>query len=77
MEEILLIIVVDFIISLIAFFGIWKNMENEIDNFWGWPTAVRILCRLLAFVLWPIYMIPCVIYVLCIMLRNLYKSFVE
>lgn len=64
-------------ISLIAFLGIWKELEKDYDKFWELPQAGRILCRTFAILFWPIYVMPCAVQLISILLRRLYESFTE
>ena len=81
MDIIIAILISYFAISLIAFIGIWKDLEKESDKFQELPREGRILCRSFAILFWPIYLMPCVVY--CVVdltysfLRFLYELFTE
>ena len=77
MTEIILILISYFTVSLFAFLGIWKELEKDYGRFWDLPQEGRILCRSFAILFWPIYVMPCVVQLIHIVLRRLYESFIE
>jgi len=77
MTGIIVILTSYFTVSLFAFFGIWKELENDYDRFWELPRAGRILCRTFAILFWPIYVIPCAVQLIYILMRRFYESFTE
>jgi len=81
MYIIIAILISYFAISLIAFIGIWKDLEKESDKFQELPPAGRILCRSFAILFWPIYVMPCVVYFVVDLtysfLKFLYELFTE
>lgn len=77
MDTIMAILVSYFTVSLIAFMGIWKELENDYGRFWDLPRGGRILCRMLAIFLWPVYVMPCAVQLISCLLRRLYESIVE
>ena len=66
-----------FIVSIITFFGIWKNLENDYPKFYELPRAVRIICRVCAFIFWPIYVIPIAVGLISLLFKRIYDAFVE
>lgn len=66
-----------FTLSLIAFIGIWKELEEDSERFEKLPRGGRILCRIFAILFWPIYVIPCFVWLIYILLRRLYELLTE
>lgn len=66
-----------FIVSIIAFFGMWKDLENDYPKFYELPRAVRIICRVCAFIFWPIYVIPIAVGLISLLFKRIYDAFVE
>ena len=64
-------------VSLAAFYGIWKDCEDESEQFNALPQKGKVLCRLFAILLWPIYFIPCALTLVYILLKRLYDSIIE
>lgn len=57
-------------ISLLGFFVVWKESEMESDDFRNLPRKGKIICRLLAILFWPVYLVPCTIQLICNLLRR-------
>ena len=77
MNVITVILSLYFSCSIFSFVLIWKALEGDYDGFYDLPRAKRIICRLLAILLWPVYVVPWLIMVIGESLRWLYEKTVE
>lgn len=68
-----LFIITYFVISLLGFFYVWKESEMESDDFRNLPREGKIICRLLAILFWPVYLVPCAIQLICDLLGRFTK----
>lgn len=77
MEFLVLLIVCYFGIGIICFCIMWKELENDSDRFQKLPREGRILCRVLAILFWPVYIIPIFAGFIYLGLKRLYDIIVE
>ena len=77
MEMVVFSLVLYFVVSLIAFMLIWKNLEKDHEKSRRLPKDIRILCRLSAILFWPVYVIPLFLLLIDYTLRRIYESIVK
>ena len=76
-DMIMVFITLYFIVSIIPFFGVWKKLENDYPKFSELHRSVRIICRICAFVFWPIYIVPIAVGLISLLFKRLYDAFTE